>query len=313
GPQPAMNETGPIPASGGHPNTGPMPAVQPGDPGRPGNGRPPADGPYQPGDGQPPRRPGELPVRRPGAQLPARPADGGQSTGLLQPRSERQDAATGGDGSYDGAYDPGGPQSVVPEAQPMVPEQGAPRIPWETGPLEQVGGDSGQRQDPYGDAPQTGSAPGRRASRWETGEMARQGRAGRRGRIRRTSRSTSRTPRNRPCGRRSSRPPTGRGGPNARPSSTRCNRSGSCGGRETRGRTPGGAGNPPRTRVSAPPRRPAGPWRRRARASGSPSGCRARTGSRGRSAAPPPRPETRRPGPVPPRAGPRRRGTRRAR
>lgn len=175
GPQPAMNETGPIPASGGHPNTGPMPAVQPGDPGRPGNGRPPADDPYQPGDGQPPRRPGELPVRRPGAQLPSRPADDGQSNGLFQPRSERQDAATGGDGSYDGAYDPGGPQSVVPEAQPMVPEQGAPRIPWETGPLEQVGGDSGQRQDPYGDAPQTGSAPGRRASRWETGEMARQG------------------------------------------------------------------------------------------------------------------------------------------
>ena len=110
-----------------------------------------------------------------GAQLPSRPADDGQSNGLFQPRSERQDAATGGDGSYDGAYDPGGPQSVVPEAQPMVPEQGAPRIPWETGPLEQVGGDSGQRQDPYGDAPQTGSAPGRRASRWETGEMARQG------------------------------------------------------------------------------------------------------------------------------------------
>ncbi|MFG2243925.1 nitrate- and nitrite sensing domain-containing protein [Spirillospora sp. NPDC048823] len=169
GPQPAMNETGPIPAAGtgahaAFPNTGPLPAVSRGEQG------PPGDDPYQPGDQQPPRRPGELPIRRPGAQLPGRPADDGQSNGLFQPRSER--SQDGGAGS-NGAYRPGGPQSVVPEAQPMVPEPGAPRhIPWETGPLEQVSGDAGQAPpDPYGDGSPTGGTHRPGGARWDTGEM----------------------------------------------------------------------------------------------------------------------------------------------
>ncbi|TDB95214.1 HAMP domain-containing protein [Actinomadura sp. 7K534] len=170
GPQPAMNETGPIPAAGGgpgsFPSTGPLPTVSPGDQGRP------ADDPYQPGDRQPPRRPGELPIRRPGSHMPGRPVDDGPN-GLFQPRSERQDGAA--NGAYGQAGAQGGPQSVVPEAQPMVPEQGGPRqIPWETGPLEQVGGDSGQGpQAPYGDASQPGPGHRRRTSQWDTGGMAR--------------------------------------------------------------------------------------------------------------------------------------------
>ncbi|XRQ13608.1 nitrate- and nitrite sensing domain-containing protein [Actinomadura welshii] len=194
GPQPAMNETGPIPAGGGQgafpnaagPNvTGPIPAAPPDEQGRPGGD------PYQTGDRQPPRRPGELPIRRPGAQLPGRPADDGQANGLFQPRSERQDAASGGHASgghgagdhgvgnhgsgANGAYGQSGPQSVVPEAQPMVPEPGARQIPWETGPLEQVGGDAGQApSDPYGDVSQTGPRPRQRASQWDTGGMAAQ-------------------------------------------------------------------------------------------------------------------------------------------
>ncbi|TDC71283.1 HAMP domain-containing protein [Actinomadura sp. GC306] len=166
GPQPAMNETGPIPAAGGgpgsFPGTGPLPTVSHGDQGRP------VDDPYRSDDRPPPpRRPGELPVRRPGAQLPSKPADDGPN-GLFQPRSERQD------GAANGAYGQGGPQSVVPEAQPVVPEPGGSRqIPWETGPLEQVGGESGHGpRDPYGDASQTGPVPRRRTSQWDTGELA---------------------------------------------------------------------------------------------------------------------------------------------
>ncbi|TDC91003.1 nitrate- and nitrite sensing domain-containing protein [Actinomadura sp. 7K507] len=176
GPQPAMNETGPIPAAGtgahaAFPGTGPQQALPHGEQGPPGARRPPADDPYQPGDGQPPRRPGELPIRRPGAQLPGRPADDGMSNGLFQPRSERQqDGGAAGNGAY---HPPGGPQSVVPEAQPVVPEPGTGRqIPWGTGPLEQVSGNSGQpSHDPYGDASATGAHPRPGRAQWETGEI----------------------------------------------------------------------------------------------------------------------------------------------
>ena len=164
GPQPAMNETGPIPAAGtgAHaaiPGTGQHPAVPHGEQGPPGDRRPPADDPYQAGDRQPPRRPGELPVRRPGAQLPGRPADEGMPNGLFQPRSERQQD---GAAAANGARHQSGPQSVVPEAQPVVPDSGAGRqIPWGTGPLDQVGGDG---------SPAVGRPnPGR--SQWETGEV----------------------------------------------------------------------------------------------------------------------------------------------
>ncbi|WP_207943188.1 nitrate- and nitrite sensing domain-containing protein [Actinomadura sp. KC345] len=173
GPQPAMNETGPIPAAGtgAHaavPGTGPQPAVPHGEQGPPGDRRPPVDDPYQPGDRQPPRRPGELPVRRPGAQLPGRPADEGMPNGLFQPRNERRQDG----GSANGAYHQSGPQSVVPEAQPMVPDPGAGRqIPWGTGPLEQVGGNTGQGQDPYGDGSPAGGRPRLGRSQWETGEI----------------------------------------------------------------------------------------------------------------------------------------------
>ncbi|WP_344907320.1 nitrate- and nitrite sensing domain-containing protein [Actinomadura meridiana] len=137
--------------------TGAMPAVPPVDPAG-------AQGP--PSDQRPQRRPGELPVRRPGAQLPGRPVDDGPN-GLFQPHSERMR-----DGGHNGAHPPErrpenrpeprperrpatGPQSVVPEAQPIVPESGSSRqIPWETGPLEQVGGESdfyagGSRTGPH--------------------------------------------------------------------------------------------------------------------------------------------------------------------
>ncbi|WP_207928887.1 nitrate- and nitrite sensing domain-containing protein [Actinomadura sp. 6K520] len=168
GPQPAMNETGPIPAAGGghgsFPGTGPLPTVSHGDQGRP------ADDPYQPGDRQPPRRPGELPIRRPGAQLPGRPVDDGPN-GLFQPRNERQDGTA--NGVYGQGGPQGGPQSVVPEAQPMVPEPGGSRqIPWETGPLEQVGETGQGPRDPYGDASQTGPGLRRRTSQWDTGDLA---------------------------------------------------------------------------------------------------------------------------------------------
>ncbi|MFI0486101.1 nitrate- and nitrite sensing domain-containing protein [Actinomadura sp. 9N215] len=180
GPQPAMNETGPIPAggSGQHPSfpTGPQPPVPYGEQSPYGEQGPYGEpspygeqGPYGgeqspygeqgPADDQrPPRRPGELPVRQPGAQLPRRPSDDGPN-GLFQPRSERQaDDRRGpaGNGVHRQESWRTGPQSVVPEAQPMLPESSASRqIPWETGPLGQVGGDTGQAQpDPYADASQ---------------------------------------------------------------------------------------------------------------------------------------------------------------
>ncbi|WP_210748472.1 sensor histidine kinase [Actinomadura latina] len=137
--QPVINETGPIPV-GGYSGTGPQQAVPPIERRPPRERRRPADDPYQPGDGPPPRRPGELPIREPGAHLPGRPADDGAPNGLFQPRGERpQEPAEHGSTGSNGIYRPGGrtgPQSVVPEAQPMVPEPGAARqIPWETGPL----------------------------------------------------------------------------------------------------------------------------------------------------------------------------------
>ncbi|HEY8481878.1 MAG TPA: nitrate- and nitrite sensing domain-containing protein [Spirillospora sp.] len=168
GPQPAMNETGPIPATGGAhggfpAGTGTQPVVPPGDQG------PHGDDPYQAHDRQPPRRPGELPVRRPGARHPARPGGDGQADDLFRPRGERRDAAAGGAASGDaapGGEDHTGPRSVVPEAQPLVPEQGGRQIPWETGPLEQVGDTGRPSSDRYADeASQTGPRP--RPSRWE--------------------------------------------------------------------------------------------------------------------------------------------------
>ncbi|TMQ91860.1 HAMP domain-containing protein [Actinomadura soli] len=155
GPQPAMNETGPIPAGG----SGQHPAFPPGQ-------QPPApygeQSPYgeqgPAGDQRPPRRPGELPVRMPGAQLPRRPSDDGPN-GLFQPRNERprnerpQDT---GNGVYRQEPWQTGPHSVVPEAQPMLPESSSSRpIPWETGPLGQISGEPGQQPpDPYADASQ---------------------------------------------------------------------------------------------------------------------------------------------------------------
>ncbi|MFI0407563.1 nitrate- and nitrite sensing domain-containing protein [Actinomadura sp. 3N508] len=182
GPQPAMNETGPIPTggSGQYPTfpTGAQPQVPYGEqPVPPYGEQGPAD------DQRPPRRPGELPVRMPGAQLPRRPSDDGPN-GLFQPRNERpqndrtQDERFSnerpqndrprnqrpenerphdtGNGVYRREPWQTGPQSVVPEAQPMLPEAGSSRpIPWETGPLGQISGDPGQSQtDPYADASQ---------------------------------------------------------------------------------------------------------------------------------------------------------------
>ncbi|MFI0372544.1 nitrate- and nitrite sensing domain-containing protein [Actinomadura sp. 1N219] len=163
GPQPAMNETGPIPApgSGQHPTfpTGPQPPVPYGEQ-NPYGEQGPAD------DQRPPRRPGELPVRMPGAQLPRRASDDGPN-GLFQPRGERQQQERqqherpqqdrpqdAGNGVYRQEPWQTGPQSVVPEAQPMLPEPGASRpIPWETGPLGQVSGEHAQPPpDPYADA-----------------------------------------------------------------------------------------------------------------------------------------------------------------
>ncbi|WP_412518828.1 nitrate- and nitrite sensing domain-containing protein [Actinomadura madurae] len=143
GPQPGLGETGPIPAGapGGHDpyGTGSHPVVPPPIERRPPRDRrQPVDDPYETGERQQPRRPGELPVREPGTHLQGRPSDGGSSNGLFQPRNERRQDTEGGNGTYR----PGGrtgPQPVVPEAQPMVPDPGARQIPWETGPLEQVG------------------------------------------------------------------------------------------------------------------------------------------------------------------------------
>lgn len=156
--QPVVNETGPIPV-GGYSGTGPQPAVSPMDRRPLRDRRRASDDPYQSGDRQPPRRPGELPVREPGAHLPGRPSDDGAPNGLFQPREERpQEPAEHGSAGGNGVYRRGGrtgPQSVVPEAQPVVPEPGAARqIPWETGPIPV--GDSGQAPaDPYAD----GAAP----------------------------------------------------------------------------------------------------------------------------------------------------------
>ncbi|CNF69750.1 Uncharacterised protein [Mycobacterium tuberculosis] len=144
--QPIIGETGPIPVGGGFSGTGPQSAVPPIERRPPRERRRQAEDPYQTGERQQPRRPGELPVREPGAHLPGRPSDDGAPNGLFQPRAERaQDAAEHGPAGGNGVYRPSGrtgPQSVVPEAQPVVPEPGAARqIPWETGPIPV--GDSG--------------------------------------------------------------------------------------------------------------------------------------------------------------------------
>ncbi|GAA2277375.1 hypothetical protein GCM10010402_37350 [Actinomadura luteofluorescens] len=141
GPLPSVSETGPIPSPGAHDpyGTGAQPVVPPAERRPARDRRTPANDPYGTGEGQPPRRPGELPVREPGTHLQSRSSDGGSSNGLFQPRSERPPEEEAG---TNGAYRPGGrtgPQPVVPEAQPMVPDSGGGRhIPWETGPLEQV-------------------------------------------------------------------------------------------------------------------------------------------------------------------------------
>ncbi|WP_329088318.1 nitrate- and nitrite sensing domain-containing protein [Actinomadura citrea] len=163
GPQPNIAETGPIPAPGAHDpyGTGAQPAVPPAERRPSRDRRAPAHDPYGTGERQPPRRPGELPVREPGTHLQGRPSDGGSSNGLFQPRSERPQEVE--DAGGNGAYRPGGrtgPQSVVPEAQPVVPESGGGRhIPWETGPLEQVGPNLGQASGPYGEDVPPVSAP----------------------------------------------------------------------------------------------------------------------------------------------------------
>ncbi|MGI5208475.1 nitrate- and nitrite sensing domain-containing protein [Spirillospora sp. CA-108201] len=152
GPQPSIAETGPIPAPSPHDpyGTGAQPAVPPAERRPARDRRPPAHDPYGTGEQQPPRRPGELPVREPGTHLQGRPSDGGSSNGLFQPRNERPDEE---DAGTNGAYRPGGrtgAQPVVPEAQPLVPDSGGGRhIPWETGPLEQVGVNPGQASAPY--------------------------------------------------------------------------------------------------------------------------------------------------------------------
>ncbi|MFD0906175.1 hypothetical protein ACFQ11_37785, partial [Actinomadura sediminis] len=160
GPQPTMNDSGPlgpVRGTGAHaarPGTGPLPRV-------PEDGRTsshPSERPteeWRPDESEPLRRPGELPVRRPGAQLPGRPAGDGGSNGLFEPRNEQpadppaehRDRRPDEPG-HDGAGLPGGPEPVVPEAQPMVPEpRPARHIPWETGPLDQLGDQFGGPAD----------------------------------------------------------------------------------------------------------------------------------------------------------------------
>ncbi|MEU8123484.1 nitrate- and nitrite sensing domain-containing protein [Spirillospora sp. NPDC049024] len=162
GPQPSVTETGPIPAQGMHDpyTTGAQPAVPPAERRPSRDRRSPSDDPYGTAERQAPRRPGELPVREPGTHLQNRPSGGGSSNGLFQPRNERPQEA--GDADANGAYGPGGrtgPQSVVPEAQPMVPESGGARqIPWETGPLEQVDPNPAV-SDPYAEDVPPMSAP----------------------------------------------------------------------------------------------------------------------------------------------------------
>jgi signal transduction histidine kinase len=172
GPQSPLT-TGPLtPAAGtgahAAPGTGPLPVVPPDMP-RPADGAPPND-PYGAGEAPGSRPPGELPVRRPGAQLRGRQAEAGRQDNVFQPPSERarnaaangyQDASGGYQDAANGFRDGGGrhtgPQPVVPEAQPVVPEPGSRRqqIPWETGPLEQVAGEG-----PYADGSRDG-APAR--------------------------------------------------------------------------------------------------------------------------------------------------------
>ncbi|MFA1545436.1 sensor histidine kinase [Actinomadura chokoriensis] len=161
--QPIINETGPIPVGGAF--SGAEPVAPPPIERRPPRDRHrPADDPYQQGDRQPPRRPGELPVREPGRHLPDRPSDDGASNGLFQPRNERpQEPADRGPNASNGGFRPGGrtgPQPVVPEAQPMVPEPGAARqIPWETGPLPVGGGPVGGPVGGYAEAAPPMPAP----------------------------------------------------------------------------------------------------------------------------------------------------------
>ncbi|MGI5327775.1 nitrate- and nitrite sensing domain-containing protein [Actinomadura nitritigenes] len=176
GPQSPLT-TGPLtPAAGtgahAAPGTGPLPVVPPDLP-RSADGAPPND-PYGAGDAAGSRPPGELPVRRPGAQLRGRQAETGRQDNVFQPPSERarnaaangyqdvsggyQDASGGYQDAANGFRDGGGrhtgPQPVVPEAQPVVPEPGSRRqqIPWETGPLEQVAGEG-----PHGDGARNGA------------------------------------------------------------------------------------------------------------------------------------------------------------
>ncbi|MEV5828592.1 nitrate- and nitrite sensing domain-containing protein [Spirillospora sp. NPDC052242] len=193
GPQPTMNDSGPFGPVGGtgahaaRPGTGPLPRVPADEPAS----RHPSERPteeWRPDDQEPPRRPGELPVRRPGAQLPGRPAGDDGGNGLFEPRGERpaeQPAEQPFDrpfeqrpdepGRDDAGGRPGGPEPVVPEAQPMVPEpRSARHIPWETGPLDQLGDQYGE---PFGgpadatiaDGSLNGAAHGGEPARAESG------------------------------------------------------------------------------------------------------------------------------------------------
>ncbi|MFV2212987.1 nitrate- and nitrite sensing domain-containing protein [Actinomadura sp. LOL_016] len=158
GPQPTMNDSGPFGSlgTGAHaarPGTGPLPRVSADEPARHASERPTEE--WRPDDSEPPRRPAGLPVRQPGAQLPGRPADDGGSNGLFEPRNEQpaepvyeQPVEPG----RDAAGRPGG-EPVVPEAQPMVPEpRSSRRIPWETGPLDQLGDQYGEQNGGSADA-----------------------------------------------------------------------------------------------------------------------------------------------------------------
>ncbi|WP_173095107.1 nitrate- and nitrite sensing domain-containing protein [Actinomadura verrucosospora] len=188
GPQSPLT-TGPLPTgpltpaagTGAHaavPGTGPLPAV-PQDPPRPADAAPPNDA-YG-ADRPSARSASDLPVRRPGAQLRGRQESGRQDN-VFQPRSERTQNGASGNAAAEspmpggasngyrenGFQEPGngfrgaggrhtGPQPVVPEAQPVVPEPGARRqqIPWETGPLDQVG--DGMAAGPRDDGSRNGA------------------------------------------------------------------------------------------------------------------------------------------------------------
>ncbi|MBE1537544.1 nitrate- and nitrite sensing domain-containing protein [Actinomadura algeriensis] len=158
GPQPTMNDSGPFGAPGGtgahaaRPGTGPLPRVPANEPSRHPSERPTEE--WRPDDDEPTRRPGELPVRQPGAQLPGRPGDDGGANGLFEPRNEQpeQRHERPDEPGPDAFGRPGG-EPVVPEAQPMVPEpRSARHIPWETGPLDQLGEQYGEHTGGPADA-----------------------------------------------------------------------------------------------------------------------------------------------------------------